>query len=137
LGGRELHVFVNAGSYNLLPHIFIGTDGILFPSETIGVYSGDNMMVKGMLKSCRETIASIEKCRNINVKHIISPHFGIVPEPVRERYWDLALQSVKGIRLLFGIGSKRVHYSKKSWREYTKEFYQDSVAEEQPKEAFY
>ncbi len=136
LGGRELHVFETPGHTNCSLTFLLEPDGILFPSETIGVYSGDNMMVTGMLKSCRETIASIEKCRNINVKHIISPHFGIVPEPVRERYWDLALQSVERNKTFIRDRLKEGALFEEIMEEYTKEFYQDSVAEEQPKEAF-
>ena len=93
-------------------------------------------MLTGMVKSCRETIKSIEKCRNIQANQIISPHFGLVPDQDIQAYCDLALESVNR-NLDFILEKVREGaLFEEILEEYTKEFYIDIVLKEQPSEAF-
>ncbi len=136
LGGRDLHVFETPGHTNCSLTFLLEPDRILFPSETLGVYAGDGRMITGMLKSYSETIASIEKCRKIPARHIISPHFGMVPECDREQYWDLSIQAVERNKSFIQNMIEKGAFFEEIMEEYTNEFYCDLVTEEQPKEAF-
>jgi len=136
LGNKEIHVFETPGHTNCSLTFLLEPEKILFPSETIGVYAGDGLMVTGMVKSCRETIKSIEKCRNIKAKQIISPHFGLVTDCDVQDYWDLALDSVNRNKDFIFEKIREGALFEEILEEYTKEFYIDIVSKEQPREAF-
>jgi hypothetical protein len=89
-----------------------------------------------MLKSYRDTVDSIEKCRKIDAKQIIAPHYGLVPECDRESYWDLAMESVIRNKEFILKKIKEGASFERIMEEYTKEFYIDFVSNEQPKGAF-
>ena len=93
-------------------------------------------MITGMLKSYRETVASIEKCRKIKTEYIVSPHYGLVPEGDTEFYWDYAAASVNQHKDFVLEKIKKGALFEEILEEYTKEFWNDLVAEEQPIEAF-
>ena len=136
LGDRELHVYETPGHTTCSLTFLLEPEKILFPSETIGVYAGSGFMFTGMLKSCRETIESIEKCRKINAEHIVSPHFGKVPDQDVRAYYDLAMESVDRNRNFVQNKIKEGALFDEIMEEYTKEFYIDRISYEQPEEAF-
>jgi len=136
LGDRVLHIYETPGHTTCSLSFLLEPDGILFSSETTGVYTGKGRMQAGMVKSCRETIESIEKCRKIDAKVIIAPHFGRVPECDRGVYWDLAMESVEGNREFILARVRQGALLQEILEEYTKEFYQDMVSKEQPRDAF-
>lgn len=136
LGDQELHVFETPGHTTCSLTLLLEPEKVLFTSETTGVYLGSGKVVTGMLKSCDETIASIEKCRNIDACHIISHHYGQVPDEVREVFWNISLKSVNQSRDFVLQKIKEGASIEEILEEYTKEFYTDVVAKEQPREAF-
>jgi glyoxylase-like metal-dependent hydrolase (beta-lactamase superfamily II) len=136
IGDKEIEVYETPGHTNCSLTFLMKPDGILFPSETAGVYACEGLIITGMLKSCRETIESIEKSRKIDANQIIAPHYGLVPECDREAYWDLAMASVVQNREFISKKIKEGASFEKIMEEYTREFYIDFVVNEQPKEAF-
>ncbi len=136
LGDKELHVFETPGHTSCSLTYLLEPEKILFPSETSGVYTGSGRMIPGMLKSYRETVNAIEKCRKINAEHIIGAHYGQVWELDTEAYWDLAEATVTD-NMKFILEKKKDGASfEEILEEYTNEFWIDMVANEQPKEAF-
>lgn len=136
IGDKEIEVYETPGHTNCSLTFLMRPEGILFPSETAGVYACEGLVITGMLKSCRETIDSIEKSRMIEAKQIISPHYGLVPECDREAYWDLAMASVVQSKEFISEKINEGASFEKIMEEYTREFYIDFVINEQPKEAF-
>lgn len=136
LGDKELHVFETPGHTSCSLTYLLEPEKILFPSETSGVYTGKGRMIPGMLKSYRETVAAIEKCRKINANYIIGPHYGQVWELDTEAYWDLAEASATNTMKYILEKKKDGALFDEILEEYTKEFWIDMVANEQPKEAF-
>jgi glyoxylase-like metal-dependent hydrolase (beta-lactamase superfamily II) len=136
IGDKEIEVYETPGHTNCSLTFLLKSDGILFPSETIGVYACEGLIITGMLKSCSDTIESIGKCRKISASHIISPHYGVVPECDREGYWDLAMTSVLRNKEFILKKIKEGALFDRIMEEYTKEFYIDFVSNEQPKGAF-
>ena|GEM_PF-21544 len=136
LGDREIHIYETPGHTNCSLTLLLEPDKILFPAETIGVYTGSDSMYTGMLKSWRQTVLSIEKCREIKADHIISPHYGLVPEEDREAYWDLAMTSVKRSRDFILEKMKEGLSFDEILKAYQAEFYVWPAVEHQPKEAF-
>jgi uncharacterized membrane protein YkvI/glyoxylase-like metal-dependent hydrolase (beta-lactamase superfamily II) len=136
LGDKKLYVIETPGHTSCSISLLLEPDLVLFPSETTGVYTGEGKIMTGMLKSCRKTLESIEKSRKINVKHIISPHYGLVPESDLNNYWDMALASVKESKNFILEKIKEGVLFDEILEEYTKEFWIDERTDEQPMEAF-
>ena len=136
LGDKEIHIVETPGHTTCSISLLLEPEQIFFPSETSGVYIGNGIIRTGMLKSCRQTIASIEKCSKIKAKYIIGPHYGQVPDRDAEKYWELAMEAVNNSKN-FILGHKKKGASfDEILEEYTNEFWSDMVAREQPKEAF-
>lgn len=136
LGDRELHVYETPGHTSCSLTFLLEPGKVLFPAETFGVYAGSGFLITGMLKSCRETIESIEKCRTIDSNFIVSPHYGLVPEQDRKAYWDLSMESVNRNLSFIRNQLKEGALFDGIMEEYTKEFFIEQVTDEQPKEAF-
>lgn len=51
---------------------------LLLSSETIGVYDGEKTIVPSYLVSYADTIKSIERVKNMDIKTILAPHYGIL-----------------------------------------------------------
>jgi glyoxylase-like metal-dependent hydrolase (beta-lactamase superfamily II) len=136
LGDKEIHIFETPGHTNCSLTFLLEPEKVLFPSETIGVYGSKELMSIGMLKSYRETVASIEKCRKIDAKHLISPHYGLVTECDVETYFDLSIATVERMKDYIFKRVKEGALFEEILEEYTKDFYTDIVSREQPREAF-
>lgn len=136
LGDRKLYTIETPGHTSCSVSFLLEPDSVLFPSETAGVYTGEGKAMTGMLKSCRETLESIEKSRKIDAKHIISPHYGLVPESDLINYWDMALASVEESKNFILEKKKEGAFFDEILEEYTKEFWIDERTDEQPMEAF-
>ncbi len=63
--------------------------GVMFASESTGVYTSRYWIECDLAKSYLESIASSEKCRALAPKKIISPHYGVVPDNVTDIYFDV------------------------------------------------
>lgn len=136
LGDRKIQIFETPGHTSCSISLLLEPGKILFASESSGVYTDRGYIITGMLKSCRETVDSIEKCRAINPDAIIAPHFGLVPECDIRAYWDMALDSVKKNSSFILKKIKEGASFDEIMEDYTREFYVDFVTQEQPKKAF-
>lgn len=136
LGDQELQIFETPGHTNCSLTLLLEPEKVLFPSETIGVYVGEDRIVPAMLKSYEDTIASIEKCRGIEADYVISPHYGQVSVTSKESYLDMAFASLNRARDFILEKHKEGGSFEEILEEYTKEFYIDPVSVEQPREAF-
>ena len=136
LGDKEIHVTETPGHTNCSLSFLLEPEKIFFPSESTGVYATKGMIFTGMLKSYHETVASIEKCRKINVNDIVSPHYGLVPDYDKEIYWDLSLDSVEESKKFILEKKRQGALFEEILEEYTKEFWISKRTTAQPKEAF-
>ncbi|MDD4564286.1 MAG: MBL fold metallo-hydrolase [Eubacteriales bacterium] len=136
LGEEELSVFETPGHTNCSLTFLLNPYRILFPSESTGVYIGNGQMITGMLKSYSETMESIKKCKEINARYIISPHYGLVPEKAAESYWDYAANTSNLHKDFVLERIDKGASFEEIIKDYKNEFWSESVAEEQPVEAF-
>ncbi|MDD2190234.1 MAG: MBL fold metallo-hydrolase [Eubacteriales bacterium] len=136
LGEETLTVFETPGHTACSLTYLLNPYQILFTSESTGVYIGKGQIITGLLKSYRETVKSIEKCRRIKLKHIISPHYGLIPEDEVKSYWDYAEASSEQHKYFVLEKIKSGESLGEIMEEYKKEFWGNLIAEVQPKEAF-
>lgn len=54
--------------------------GLLLSNETLGSFDGEETIVPSFLTSYADTICSIEKIERLDVKQLVSPHYGLLSE---------------------------------------------------------
>ena len=63
----------------------------MFASETCGVLlPRSNEYQPLILKSYTDTVATIAKCKALQPRCLIMPHFGLVPEDKMDEFWEMA-----------------------------------------------
>ena len=103
MGDEEIEVLATKGHTDCSVTFVLNPSGIMFLSESTGVPEGLERVHISILKSYKDTILSVEKCRNYGAKILIAPHFGIMPESHNERYWEMFLSTVEDYKeFLFG-----------------------------------
>ncbi len=55
-------------------------NGLLLSNETLGSFDGEKTIVPSFLTSYADTLASIEKIEGLDVKQLVSPHYGLLSE---------------------------------------------------------
>lgn len=136
LGDKEILVMENPGHTTCSLTFVLKPDEIIFACESVGVLTTWGTMTSPILKSYHDTMKSIEKCRKVNAKHVICPHYGQVPEEIKDDYWDIASQSAEGAKN-FILQKKESGASFEEILEaFTKEYWTGFTAKHQPLEAF-
>jgi chloramphenicol-sensitive protein RarD len=111
-------------------------DGIMFASESTGVLESQDFMHIPIVKSYKDSMEALEKCRSYPIRYLISPHFGVIPEFFIPGYWNMfqefAEDKKEFLRKLFEKGSSEDEIMEK----YVEKYWNDARNEEQPKEAF-
>lgn len=136
LGDRELTVIETPGHTNCSLSFFMTPEQVLFHSETVGVYTHSGRIITAILKNYKDTMNSIEVCKNLGSKYIISPHYGQVPDEEVEGYWQKAIDSANESKNLVLAMKERGCGKDEILEGYTKRFWVDPVKNQQPKEAF-
>lgn len=116
---------------------YMESEGLLLSSETLGVYDGDKTIVPSYLVSYAETIASIEKIEKLNIKSVVSPHFGLLNKTQTEYFLknmkSAAQNEAKDIldSIRNGLSDEEIaeQFKAKYWHGYIKEIYpEDAIA---------
>lgn len=136
LGNEYIVALVTKGHTDCSVTYVLEPDSIMFTSESTGVIQSPDFMHVSILKSYKDSMESLEKCRNYNPRHIISPHYGMVPDFYKDNYWkmfsDFAEKKKDFIKKMYESNFSM----EKMLSEYTKIYWNETLATEQPKEAF-
>lgn len=135
LGDKEILVIETPGHTNCSLTFVLEPDHIIFPSESIGVYIEKGTFISPILKSYGEVMKSIEKCKEVGAKHIISPHYGQVPDSEVKDYWDNAKASAEEIKDFILRRTAEGATKDELLNEFIIKFRNELVADQQPKEA--
>jgi len=111
-------------------------DGIMFASESTGVLESPDFMHIPILKSYQESMDALNKCKGYPVKHLISPHYGYVPDFFIDDYWKIFIESAEEKKnYLYRLHNEKMNFEE-ILEEYTKKYWSSAREAEQPKEAF-
>lgn len=111
-------------------------DGIMFASESTGVLESPEFMHIPILKSYSDSMASIEKCSTYPINHLISPHYGSVPDFFIREYWEMCRLGAQEKRdYLYQLHQRKLDFEA-ILMDYAEKYWNDARGEEQPKEAF-
>lgn len=136
LGNRTFRVVVTKGHTQCSLSYFLEEESILFTSESTGVMPDGETIIPSILTGYHDALYSIEKCRALGAKHIITPHYLEVNEALVPHYWDMAKTAAEGMRDLI-LSCIRQGLDENIIIERGKEAYWTGQnKEEQPEEAF-
>ena len=96
LGGDEYFSVIEAKGHTDCSLAFgFEPKHILFASESTGVYRNHYFIHTAILKSQNDALATSKRCREYQPGRIISPHYGLVPSEITDRYFDIFEACVK------------------------------------------
>ena len=105
--------------------------GLLLANETLGVYDGEKTIMPLFLVSYADTLNSIEKVKNLKVKNVVAPHFGLLNETQTKFYLNSIKNATTEMAQEMLNSIKKGHtdeeiieeFKSKFWHGYMKEIY--------------
>lgn len=135
LGDTHIGVLETLGHTRCSLTFFIN-DAILFASESTGCMGKSGRIYPGFITSYSQALISIDKCRALNPKQIISPHFGFVPEHRVRDYWEACRLAARESRDIVLALAGRGCSEEGILQHYEAEFCVAEIRLEQPRSAF-
>ena len=93
LGSINVEVLETPGHTRDSLSFFIPEQELFIVSETPGVLLPDGVVSPTYLTSCKDTINSIKRCKEINYKYLSLPHKGLVSKTENGGFFDRALEA--------------------------------------------
>jgi glyoxylase-like metal-dependent hydrolase (beta-lactamase superfamily II) len=136
LGGVSVEVLETPGHTRDSLSFFIPELELLILNETPGVLLPDGKVYPAYLTSYKDTINSLEKCRQIPYRIISLPHRGSVSEEDAESFFDKALEADIECRdFILEIANENPDLDEMV-NIFSKKYGNDTLFSYQPKEAF-
>lgn len=136
LGDEYFYVIETKGHTDCSLTYVLEPYSIMFLSESTGVLGNEGIIDTTILKSYRQSMESVEKCKNYGAKRLISPHFGIVPEYFNDEYWKLFKKLAEEKKALFCALMKKGMTEEEMLKIFDKEYWNERLEQGQPKAAF-
>ena len=136
LGEISVRGIATPGHTDCSMSYYLKPNDILFMSESVGVLEDDNHLHTSILKSFEDTVYSANKLRNIGAKTLICSHYGVVPENVMPKYFDMYIEFATQERDFILQQYKDGKSFDEIFAEYENEYWTDRRAVAQPKDAF-
>jgi len=108
----------------------------MFASESTGILEGPAYVHLPILKSYRDSISSIEKCRAYGPDYILLPHFGLLPQDFNKTFWELAVKCAEEKKAFLYEFYKAGLPEGEVLERYMDRYWVPGKAAEQPIEAF-
>lgn len=135
--GTYFYVLETKGHTDCSLSYVLEPDSILFASESTGVLRNPEEMHTAILKSYRDTMDSAAKCRAYGAKHIISPHFGMIPDEMVDAYFNLYVKSAEAERDFILNWADQGLDKDQIMEKFEEKFWSEERGRAQPKAAFY
>ena len=135
LGGLPVKVLATPG-HTRCSLSFLVNNETLFLSESTGYMSASGNLYPGFITSCADTLASIEKCRKVKPRFIISPHYGVVNDSDAAGYWQNCITAVRETKEFILRLAEQGYEEEQILHRYEQEFRDEQSRQEQPLTAF-
>ncbi|MBE5798803.1 MAG: MBL fold metallo-hydrolase [Clostridiales bacterium] len=116
---------------------YMGENGLLLGTETLGVYFGRGLYLQNYLVGYQMTLDSFEKAKTLEPKKLLIPHYGVVERDEAREFLEnsqkMAVETAQRVREIFASGGGRedaIAYFKEL-------FYVERVRPAYPIDAFY
>ena len=136
LGDQYLYVLETKGHTDCSLSYVLQPDGIMFSSESTGVFENTFYVHIAILKGYKESINSAKKCRDFKPQKLICPHYGLLPDWYIEDYFNLYIKCAENMGAFLkelyhkGLSREEIH------QEFMNKYWRDEMNEEHPKAAF-
>ncbi len=114
---------------------YLASEKLLLSCESLGVYDGDKTIVPSYLVSYEDTLRSIEKVENMEIDHLLLPHYGILSSEQKEFYLSNAkkaatetFEEIKALLIKGKTKAELIEY-------FRNKFYKDRIKTIYPKDA--
>ena len=125
LGKEEILALETRGHTDCSMSYFMQPYGLLLASESTGVLLEEGEVHTSVLKSFEESIESAYLLKILPYKEVLVPHYGILPEDIKESYFDMFIEAAQRERSFIeeciGAGMKAeeifLEHKKLYWKE--------------------
>lgn len=76
---------------------YLKEEKLLLACESMGVYLGEGTVVPAVLVGCGLSLQSIDRVRDLDIRHIVAPHCGFLNETHTKLYLGACRDSVQGM----------------------------------------
>ncbi len=136
LGETTVEVYETLGHTKCSLTFFLPLESTLFPSESTGVLCNYGESKPSILTSYIKAMESLEKCKKIPAKHIISPHAIPVRDEDVKHFWEWAEKGAVLFKDIILECYQKGEGMEEMIQKYTKTFRKGLSVEQQPIEAF-
>lgn len=123
------------GHTNCCMGYYLASEKLLLSCESLGVYDGNKTIVPSYLVSYADTIRSIEKVENMDIKHLLLPHYGLLNKEQRDFYLQNAksasTETFEEIKTMIAQGTPKTNIVKF----FRNKFYKDKIKSIYPEDA--
>lgn len=136
LGDCEVKAVETKGHTDCSMSYIVEPDSTLLASESTGILRYPGGVDTAILKSYSDTIESAKKCKALGVKHIVTNHFGMIPDGLVKDYFDFYIESAEGEKKFIldlhneGLCEQDIIYA------YRDKHWTEERGKSQPEEAF-
>lgn len=136
LGKERITAFATKGHTDCSMSYFIEPEKILFASESTGVINGTGFLYPSILKSYDDAVESAQRLKKLDVKHIIIPHFGVLPKEGKDTFFDRFISESEKERSLIFEGIKAGLSDEEILEEHEKAYWTEGRSQKQPYQAY-
>ena len=135
-GGEFIKVIETTGHTDCSLTYLLQPQNLMFTSESTGIPRPFGDLHTSILKSYHETINAAKKCKAEKPKHLLVPHYGLLPEELTEEYFDIYIQFAEAERdFIVSKYDEGMDYAQ-IMNAYEERYWSDERSENQPKAAF-
>ncbi len=123
------------GHTNCCMGYYLASEKLLLSCETLGVYDGERTIVPSYLVSYEDTLRSIEKAKQMEIDHLLLPHYGLLTSEQKEFYLQHArsasadtYEEIKALLIRGKSKAQAVEY-------FRNKFYSDNIRVIYPEDA--
>lgn len=95
LGDEKVLCIETKGHTDCSMSFFIQPSGILLTCESTGVMGCNNSLFTSILKDFDETLEAASFLKLLPYKHIVIPHYGMLPDELNDRYFDMYIEEAQ------------------------------------------
>ena len=95
LGNEKMTAFITGGHTDCSVSYYLEPQKILFASESTGVINGTGFIYPSVLKSYKSSVESAYKLKNLEIRHIIVPHYGMLNKKKQKTFFDDYINAAK------------------------------------------
>lgn len=134
--GEFIKVIESTGHTDCSLTYLLQPQNMMFTSESTGIPRPFGDLHTSILKNYHETIEAAKKCKAEAPKHLLVPHYGLLPEELTEEYFDIYIQFAEAEKdFIIGKHDEGMDYDQ-IMKAYEERYWSDERSENQPKAAF-